>query len=46
MYNKNYEIIGTLNYLKNNNWDLISNKFPILKQNSNCQPGSLWIRKL
>ncbi len=46
MYNTDFEIIGSLNYLKNNNWDLISSKFPILKKYKDSQPGSLWIRKL
>jgi len=45
-FNNEFEIIGSLNYLKHEYWDLISSKCPILKANDNSEPGSFWFRKV
>jgi hypothetical protein len=42
--NKEYEIIGALNYLKNNHFDILKAKCPLLTIDR--EPGSFWIRKL
>jgi hypothetical protein len=44
-FNNYFEIIGSLNYLKHDHWDLLSSKCPILKSEKNREPGSFWIRK-
>jgi hypothetical protein len=44
--NDRFEIIGSLNYLKHNYWDLLSSKCPILSKEKNAEPGSFWIRKI
>ena len=41
--NKEYEIIGALNYLKNNHFDILKAKCPLLTIDR--EPGSFWIRK-
>lgn len=43
--NNQFEIIGALNFLKHNHWELLSSKFPVLKQEIYREPGSFWIRK-
>jgi hypothetical protein len=42
--NKEYEIIGALNFLKNNHFDKLREKCPLLTRER--EPGSFWIRKL
>jgi hypothetical protein len=44
--NDRFEIIGSLNYLKHNYWELLSSKCPILSKEKNREPGSFWIRKI
>jgi predicted O-methyltransferase YrrM len=44
--NHQFEIIGSLNYLKHNYWDLFSSKFPVVRNESIREPGSFWIRKV
>ena len=44
--NDRFEVIGSLNYLKHNYWDLLSSKCPILSKEKNAEPGSFWIRKI
>ena len=43
--NSNYEIVAASNYLMHNHYDLISEKFPILKLQPDREPGCFWIRK-
>ena len=45
-FNNNFEIIGSLNYLKHNYWDELSSKCPILKNEQYREPGSFWIRRV
>ena len=45
-FNNKFEIIGSLNYLKHNYWDLLTSKCPILSQDKTKEPGSFWIRKI
>ncbi len=42
--NKDYEIIGALNYLRHNHYGLLREKCPRL--NPACEPGSFYIRKI
>ena len=44
--NDRFEVIGSLNYLKHNYWELLSSKCPILSKEKNREPGSFWIRKI
>ena len=44
--NKDFEIIGALNYLKHKHFDLFAEKCPILKQQPNAEPGAFWIRRI
>jgi len=44
--NDRFEVIGSLNYLKHNYWELLSSKCPILSREKNSEPGSFWIRKI
>lgn len=44
--NSKFEIIGSLNFLKQNFWKEFSSKFPIISKNENSIPGSFWIRKI
>ena len=44
--NNNFEIIGSLNYLKHKHWSLLSSKCPVLSQEKYREPGSFWIRKI
>jgi len=45
-FNDRFEVIGSLNYLKHNYWELLSSKCPILSREKNSEPGSFWIRKI
>jgi hypothetical protein len=45
-FNDRFEVIGSLNYLKHNYWELLSSKCPILSKEKNREPGSFWIRKI
>jgi predicted O-methyltransferase YrrM len=45
-FNKGFEIIGSLNYLKHNYWDELTSKCPILQNEPNREPGSFWIRRI
>ena len=45
-FNNNFEIIGSLNYLKHHHWDLLSSKCPILSRDIQREPSSFWIRKI
>ncbi len=45
-FNSYFEIIGSLNFLKHNYWELLSSKCPILRKNNKMEPGSFWIRKI
>lgn len=44
-HNKNYKVICSLNFLKNNYWDYIKNYLPVLNEYPNKEPGSFWIIK-
>ncbi len=44
--NKEYKVIGALNYLKNNHFENLSLKCPILMKELEREPGSFWIRKI
>lgn len=46
MYNKSFEIIGALNFLKHFYWDKVIEKCPVLKTFEDYEPGSFWIRKV
>jgi len=51
MFNKNFKIIGALNFLANNYTDMFLNKSPVLKEYLNGKPvgyslGSFWLQKL
>lgn len=43
--NKDFEIIGSLNYLLHNYPEELKSVSPILKTQNNREPGSFWIRK-
>jgi predicted O-methyltransferase YrrM len=43
---ESFKIIGAVNYLKNNYFDNLASKCPILKTQSYREPGSFWITKL
>jgi len=43
--NKDFEIIGALNYLSHNHRELFSSKFPVFASQGNGEPGSFWIRR-
>lgn len=43
--NNAFSIIGAVNYLKNNHYEIISEKCPILAQEPNREPGSFWMIK-
>jgi len=43
-FNDKYEIIAALNYLKNNYFDDLVSKCPILKIEPHREPGSFWMR--
>jgi predicted O-methyltransferase YrrM len=43
--NKDFRIIGALNYLKHNYFEEIAKKCPLLKSDPNCEPGSFWVVK-
>ncbi len=43
--NTDFEIIGSLNYLKHNYPEELKNVAPILKTQKDREPGSFWIRK-
>ena len=44
-FNDHFKVIGALNFLKHNHWDLISSKFPILRRDKTREPGSFWMQK-
>jgi len=44
--NDRFEVVGSLNYLKHNYWELLSSKCPILSKEKNREPGSFWIRRI
>lgn len=44
--NKEFEIIGAVNFLKHNYPNELFDKCPILKYESDREPGSFWIRKV
>lgn len=44
--NKEYEIVGALNFLKHKYWKEIAAKCPILQSEPMYEPRSFWIRKL
>jgi hypothetical protein len=43
--NKEYEIIGALNYLSHNFREKLADKCPIFASQKNSEPGSMWLRK-
>ena len=44
--NREYEIIGALNYMKNRHPELVAEKLPILGAHIDSRdPGSIWLRK-
>ena len=45
-FNDRFEVVGSLNYLKHNYWELLSSKCPILSKEKNFEPGSFWIRRI
>ena len=45
-FNDRFEVIGSVNYLKHNYWELLSSKCPILSKEKNHDPVSFWIRKI
>ena len=44
--NRDFAIIGALNYLKTHFPDKLNAKMPVLRNHSNHVPGSFWIKKL
>lgn len=42
-FNNQYRVIGSLNFLKHHHFNELSNKFPIIKNNPDIEPGSFWI---
>ncbi|MCX7736698.1 MAG: class I SAM-dependent methyltransferase [Candidatus Kapabacteria bacterium] len=44
-HNKDYKVVCSLNFLKNNYWDNIKNYLPVLNEYPNKEPGSFWIIK-
>ncbi|MDB5227170.1 MAG: hypothetical protein JWN78_1363 [Bacteroidota bacterium] len=44
--NNKYEVIGALNYLKNNHFEKLSVACPILKSQPKRQPGAFWMRSI
>lgn len=46
IFNKNFKIIGALNFLQNNYFDQLSSKCPILAKGKDYNPGSFWIKKV
>jgi predicted O-methyltransferase YrrM len=45
-FNRSFEIIGALNYLKHNHFEELKAACPILKDFSACEPGAFWMKKL
>ena len=45
-FNKEYRIIGALNFLKHHNFDEMASKFPILGQDPTLEPGAFWMQKV
>ena len=45
-FNKNFEVIGSLNHLKHNYWNELTSKCPVLHNDSCREPGSFWIRRI
>jgi hypothetical protein len=45
-FNDHYEVICSLNYLKNNFFEKLLNACPNISKNINCQPASIWLRKI
>ena len=43
--NSSYEVVGGVNYLYHNYFELIADKFPILYEKKGLEPGSFWIRR-
>jgi predicted O-methyltransferase YrrM len=44
-FNNQYKIVGALNYLKHNYFKELSDKCPILKNESYREPGAFWIMR-
>lgn len=44
-YNDEFRIVGALNYLKHHHWEIVQKQFPVLSDNKDYEPGSLWIQK-
>lgn len=44
-FNSQYKVIGALNYLKHNFFDELSSKCPILRLETDAEPGSFWMIK-
>jgi predicted O-methyltransferase YrrM len=45
-FNREFKIIGALNFLKHRHFNKLSLKCPILAKESHREPGSMWIRKI
>jgi predicted O-methyltransferase YrrM len=45
-FNREYKVIGALNYLKHNHFQRIAAKCPILAQEPQVEPTSFWIMKV
>ncbi|QXE92339.1 class I SAM-dependent methyltransferase [Geomonas subterranea] len=41
--NREFRIIGAVNYLKQHHFDLLSAKCPVLGSHPECEPGSFWL---
>lgn len=44
-YNRDFEVIGSLNYLYHHHKQAMEAKFPILASKGQGEPGSFWLRK-
>ena len=44
--NKEYKIIGALNYLSHNHKNVLEDVCPILASQDNREPGSFWMKKI
>lgn len=45
-FNKEFQVIGSVNYLKHNYYEELSSKCPILARDQEREPGSFWMKKL
>jgi predicted O-methyltransferase YrrM len=45
-FNPNFEILGAVNYLSHNHWEIFGEKCPVFKSQPGREPAALWIRKI